>query len=874
MTELTPSGSFTLPSNKTKSKESSLTILTNTNNSNTEFKSLSKNLNENENENYGKQISSSRSYMTSFDDLIDYRRTLLSCYSSRAITMYNVSTNLKDYSGSTPSMFSLNKTVTTQKISRSCSGEKSLLGNISSSSQTILTNSTSLPKIKSFKDKLFVFRKSKSIQQWLDEFLRRNINDEKLDTNINIILDSNTNLTSIFNITDYNSHYDLLNLYNSLMKAGDNYLYTLEHEPFWKKQPKIFPESDVQDIRSLSKELHIFKDDLNMPMEGIKYKVIDGKSIPYEGTLDAVLDCLIFPTSQEEQFTDAFLEVYKFYITSFDLLKFIISWFNVKLPKNYTKEQELFYDENRKNIQQRCLKLLNFWIRLHWHDFTSSVVMSLLNKFMNQIGDSINNTNLYAEYTKLDTVLRRQKLAIFTRQYTLISESNSTIMKSKFTVPNDTKKPWALIMSSQEFSSQLLLHEQSLFKEIEPDFYIYLLEGIKLVDENYGKFTLYKPARIFFNYISWFHQISLYTITVIAEQQSVRKKHFALKKFIKIAKLCLNYKNYNSAAAIYYSLKNQLIVRHHALWESLPSELIENIEELDNALCSSYNYHNELQQLESKPSSNESVIPFLFEHVRQLVEQIKFEDKITFDFNLNDNLEKENKNENNNPDKKDSNLSNNENITNNNNSNNNDNDSNSNNNNNSNNSNDDINKNDNNKKEDIIHENSENSDEKKLNILNWLSINQIIMEIEGWRLNAKNQSLNSPKSNTSNNIIGDKITAEQTANHIFNYPKWDNKKIIEQTLPYSLSLKRCSKKSTYSKCNSLKEIVSPSPLFYSMNELSPSPLSAPPLQSQPNENDIISPIMAPLIPDSSSQIAVSPNTPYTPNTPCTPNTAI
>ena len=41
------------------------------------------------------------------------------------------------------------------------------------------------------------------------------------------------------------------------------------------------------------------------------------------------------------------------------------------------------HDENHKNIQQRSLKLLNIWIRLHWHDFSSSAVMSLLNKFMN-----------------------------------------------------------------------------------------------------------------------------------------------------------------------------------------------------------------------------------------------------------------------------------------------------------------------------------------------------------------------------------------------------------------------------------------------------------------------------------------------------------
>jgi len=35
-----------------------------------------------------------------------------------------------------------------------------------------------------------------------------------------------------------------------------------------------------------------------MSIEGIKYKVIDGKVIPYEGTLDAIMDSLIFPTTQ------------------------------------------------------------------------------------------------------------------------------------------------------------------------------------------------------------------------------------------------------------------------------------------------------------------------------------------------------------------------------------------------------------------------------------------------------------------------------------------------------------------------------------------------------------------------------------------------
>jgi len=117
------------------------------------------------------------------------------------------------------------------------------------------------------------------------------------------------------------------------------------------------------------------------------------------------------------------------------------------------------------------------------------------------------------------------------------------------------------------------------------------------------------------------------------------------------------------------------------------------------------------------------------------------------------------------------------------------------------------------------------------------------------------------KNNTENNIIGDQVTAEKTANHISNYPKWDRMKIVEQTLPYNLSLKSSSKKScSYSKYNNIKEEASP--LFYSVNELtSPSPLSAPPIQCQ-------------------QRLEIQPNeaerviTPISPSSPDTPNTAI
>jgi len=33
-----------------------------------------------------------------------------------------------------------------------------------------------------------------------------------------------------------------------MMKTGQDFKYTLGHEPFWQTQPKIFPDCDVQGL--------------------------------------------------------------------------------------------------------------------------------------------------------------------------------------------------------------------------------------------------------------------------------------------------------------------------------------------------------------------------------------------------------------------------------------------------------------------------------------------------------------------------------------------------------------------------------------------------------------------------------------------------
>ncbi|OUM60387.1 hypothetical protein PIROE2DRAFT_63180 [Piromyces sp. E2] len=317
------------------------------------------------------------------------------------------------------------------------------------------------------------------------------------------------------------------------------------------------------------------------------------------------------------------------------------------------------------------------------------------------------------------------------------------------------------------------------------------------------------------------------------------------------------YTCYSSRAVTMYNVSSNLkdhtgstlryIVDEKPKVESLPNELIENMEELDNIFSNSYNYHYEIQQLELQPYPDDNVIPFLGDHIKQLIEHIMFEDKISLDYTIDNN------NENNDNNKENDNTDNTDNTDNN--------DSNKENDNN------DHNKEPKNEeKTNEVTQSTENNDEdpsqKKINILNWLSVNQIVMELEKWRISIKNQNIETlSKNNTANNIIGDQATAEKTANHILNYSKWDRMKVIEQTLPYSLSLKSSGKKSSYTKYHNIQE--ESSPLFYSANELSsPSPLSAPPLQY---------PQRLELQPNEAEKISTSPETPSSINS---PNTAI
>lgn len=112
--------------------------------------------NTSEGENFPKMIKNHEfKQITSLDDLSEPRRSLYSCYSSKAINVYDNSSQ-KEYSGSIPNFLTYSRTIKNNKMSRSCSGEeKSIRSNCSGSSQTVHGNLSSSTKLKSIKEKIF-----------------------------------------------------------------------------------------------------------------------------------------------------------------------------------------------------------------------------------------------------------------------------------------------------------------------------------------------------------------------------------------------------------------------------------------------------------------------------------------------------------------------------------------------------------------------------------------------------------------------------------------------------------------------------------------------------------------------------------------------
>ncbi|XP_070185969.1 rap guanine nucleotide exchange factor 2-like isoform X2 [Littorina saxatilis] len=151
-----------------------------------------------------------------------------------------------------------------------------------------------------------------------------------------------------------------------------------------------------------------------------------------------------------------------------------------------------------------------------------------------------------------------------------------------------------LQLNAPEVAWQLTLEDFKVFREIEPTEYV---DELFELDSKYGCPMIRKFAELVNREMFW-------VVTEICGEPNVVKRMKLVKHFIKIAKCCKDYKNFNSMFAIMSGLRHGSVSRLRSSWEKLPSKYSKMFEDLETLMDPSRNmakYRNLLNSEHIQP---------------------------------------------------------------------------------------------------------------------------------------------------------------------------------------------------------------------------------------------------------------------------------
>uniref|UniRef100_A0A674D8D2 Rap guanine nucleotide exchange factor 4 n=1 Tax=Salmo trutta TaxID=8032 RepID=A0A674D8D2_SALTR len=137
------------------------------------------------------------------------------------------------------------------------------------------------------------------------------------------------------------------------------------------------------------------------------------------------------------------------------------------------------------------------------------------------------------------------------------------------------------LMSSKDLAYQMTLYDWELFHCVHEHELIYYTFG----RQNFKKTTANMDL-----FLRRFNEIQLWVITEICLCAQLSKRVQLLKKFIKIAAHCKEYKNLNSFFAIIMGMSNPAVSRLSQTWEKLPSKFKKFYSEFESLMDPSRNH--------------------------------------------------------------------------------------------------------------------------------------------------------------------------------------------------------------------------------------------------------------------------------------------
>ncbi|KAF7248385.1 Rap guanine nucleotide exchange factor 4 [Varanus komodoensis] len=137
------------------------------------------------------------------------------------------------------------------------------------------------------------------------------------------------------------------------------------------------------------------------------------------------------------------------------------------------------------------------------------------------------------------------------------------------------------LMSSKDLAYQMTIYEWELFN---------CVHELELVYHTFGRHNFKKTTANLDLFLRRFNEIQFWVVTEICLCSQLSKRVQLLKKFIKIAAHCKEYKNLNSFFALIMGLSNVAVSRLTMTWEKLPSKFKKIYAEFESLMDPSRNH--------------------------------------------------------------------------------------------------------------------------------------------------------------------------------------------------------------------------------------------------------------------------------------------
>uniref|UniRef100_A0A914ZP81 Rap guanine nucleotide exchange factor 2 n=2 Tax=Parascaris univalens TaxID=6257 RepID=A0A914ZP81_PARUN len=155
-----------------------------------------------------------------------------------------------------------------------------------------------------------------------------------------------------------------------------------------------------------------------------------------------------------------------------------------------------------------------------------------------------------------------------------------------------------LQLNAQIVAAQLTLQDFAVFSSIEPTEYV---DNLFNLESRYGwpKLSEFEAQ---FNKEMW------WVPSEVCRERSIQKRAKLVKKFIKVARHCRDFHNFNSMFAIMSGLDKPAVRRLHHTWERVPNKYVKMFEDLQQLVDPSRNMSKYRQHL-SEVSHEPPVVP-------------------------------------------------------------------------------------------------------------------------------------------------------------------------------------------------------------------------------------------------------------------------